>query len=66
MEDEGLVAVDDGVAGVVAALVAGHDVEPLRQQVDDLALPLVAPLGADDQTVPDITPPRGRGAEKSV
>ena len=39
---------DDGVAGVVAALVA-HDVGVLLgQQVDDLGLALVTPLGADD------------------
>ena len=39
---------DDGVAGVVATLVA-HDVAVLLgQQVDDLGLALVTPLGADD------------------
>ena len=44
----GLVADHERVAGVVAALVAGDDVGPLGQQVDDLALALVAPLGAHD------------------
>ena len=39
----------DGVAGVVAAVVAGHDLDLLREQVDDLALAFVAPLGADDR-----------------
>ncbi len=43
----GLVADDQRVAGVVAALEAHHDVGPLRQPVDDLAFALVAPLGAD-------------------
>ena len=39
---------DDGVARVVAALVA-HDVGVLlRQQVDDLGFALIAPLGSDD------------------
>ena len=39
---------DDGVPGVVATLVA-HDVAVLLgQQVDDLGLALVTPLGADD------------------
>ncbi len=39
---------DDGVSGVVAALVA-HDVRVLlRQQVDDLCFALIAPLGSDD------------------
>jgi hypothetical protein len=43
-----LVADDDRVPGVRAALVAADDVGVLGEQVDDLALPLVAPLGADD------------------
>ena len=43
-----LVAELDGVAGVVAALVAGHEVEGRGDQVDDLPLPFVAPLAADD------------------
>ena len=43
-----LVAADDRVAGVVAALIADHDVGPLGEQVGDLSLPLVAPLGADN------------------
>ena len=43
-----LAADHDGVAGVVPALVA-HDVGVLLgQQVDDLGLALVTPLGADD------------------
>ncbi len=46
MEDE-LLAVDvDRVSGVVAALIAGDDLETRRQQVDDLALAFVSPLGA--------------------
>ena len=45
-------AVDDQrVAGIVAALEADHDVGPLGEPVDDLALALVAPLGADDRDV---------------
>ena len=47
-ELERLVADLDGVAGVVAALVARDDGERLCEQIDDLALALVAPLGADD------------------
>ena len=39
---------DHGVAGVVAALWADHEVGLLGQVVDDLALALVAPLPADD------------------
>ena len=46
-EGEVLVAELDGVAGVVAALVAGDEVERGRDEVDDLALALVSPLAAD-------------------
>ena len=42
---------DERVAGIVAALEAHDDVGLLRQPVDDLALPLVAPLGADDDNI---------------
>ncbi len=46
------VAIDDErMAGIVAALEAHDDVGLLRQPVDDLALPLVAPLGADDNNI---------------
>ena len=48
VELEGLAVADDRVAGVVAALEADHEVGLLGEQVDDLPLPLVAPLGADD------------------
>ena len=43
-----LAAVDDGVAGVVAALVPDHDVRRVTVDVDDPALPFVAELRADD------------------
>ena len=43
-----LAVADDRVAGVVAALEADHEVRVLGEQVDDLALALVAPLGAHD------------------
>ncbi len=43
-----LLAVDDqGVAGIVAALETHHRRRPVGQQVDDLALTFVTPLGAD-------------------
>ena len=38
---------DEGVAGIVAALKAHHDIGLLREPVDDLAFALVAPLGSD-------------------
>ena len=47
----GLVADDQRVAGVVAALEAHHHVGAAGEPVDDLALALVAPLGADDGDV---------------
>lgn len=42
---------DERMAGVMAALKANDDVSLLRQPVDDLALPFVAPLGADDDNI---------------
>ena len=47
VELELLAVADDRVAGVVAALEAHDRVRALGEQVDDLALALVAPLGAD-------------------
>ena len=48
MQLEGAVLVDDRVAGVVATLEADDHVRLLRQEVRDLALALVTPLGPDD------------------
>ena len=42
---------DQRVAGVVAALETHHCGDTIREQVDDLALALVTPLGADDDYV---------------
>jgi hypothetical protein len=39
------------MAGIVAALKARDDIGALRQPVDDLALALVAPLGAHDNHI---------------
>src|SRR5207244_9316382 len=43
-----LVADEDRVPGVRPAVVAADDVRMLGEQVDDLALPLISPLRADD------------------
>ena len=43
-----LVTVDDGVAGVVAPLEAHHVIVVTRDEVGDLTLAFVAPLGADE------------------
>ena len=51
------IADDERVAGIVAALKAHHDIGALRQPVDDLALALVAPLGADDGDIAHLAPP---------
>ena len=42
---------DDGVAGVVTALAAHHDVGLGGQDVDDFSLPFIAPLRADQDCV---------------
>ena len=47
VELELLAFADDRVAGVVAALEAHDHLGPLREQIGDLPLPLVAPLGTD-------------------
>ena len=51
VEDELPPAHDHGVARVVPAVVAGHHLDPRGQQVDDLPLAFVAPLGAGDHDV---------------
>ena len=43
-----LAVADDRVAGVVAALEAHDGIGPLGEQVGDLPLAFIAPLGADD------------------
>jgi len=50
-DDELLVADDDGVAGVMAALVAHHVVELVREQINQLALAFIAPLRAENDDV---------------
>ena len=46
---DGLLAADhQRVAGVVPALEARHGRGALGEQIDDLALAFIAPLGADD------------------
>src|SRR5579864_4593067 len=48
LENEFLAVDDDGVAGIVPAGVTGYDRKALRQDVDDLPLALVAPLGTNN------------------
>ena len=70
-----LFADHDRVPRVRAALVAAHEVGILREQVDDLALPLVAPLRTHDDgrrharqcyTRPSRSGPRRRARELRV
>ena len=51
LQDELLVADAHRVAGVVAALIARHDVEAFREQIDDLAFAFVAPLRAQHNQI---------------
>ena len=51
VEDELPAPDSDCVTGVVATLIAGHDVELIGDDVDDLALALVTPLGPYDREV---------------
>jgi len=44
-----MVVENDGVAGIVAAGVAGSEIKGRGQVVDHLAFSFVAPLGADDR-----------------
>ena len=48
LKNEAMSANDDGVARVVAALIAGDPLEVAGQQVHNFTFALVAPLGADD------------------
>ena len=48
VELEGLAVADDRVAGVRTALVPADEVGVLRQEIDDLPLAFVPPLGSDD------------------
>ena len=56
LENVLLLADEDRVPRVVSALVARHDVEPIREQIDDFSLALVAPLGAEDDHVSHLCP----------
>jgi hypothetical protein len=48
MQFVGLPADGDGVAGVITAVVAGHQVRPGGEQVDDTAFAFIAPLGTNN------------------
>ena len=43
------VVADDGMAGICAALEPDDNVRSLREQIGDLSLAFVAPVGSDDR-----------------
>ena len=48
VDGEPTLLVDHGMAGIGAAMPTNNQVRITGEQVDDLALPLVAPMAADD------------------
>ena len=50
MDGEAALLIDDGMARIRAAMPADDEVRVARQQVDDFALALVAPMPADDRS----------------
>lgn len=48
MQNEALVADDDGVAGIRAALITRDAIRALAEAINNFALAFIAPLGADD------------------
>ena len=56
MQGKFLFSVDDRMAGIIAALIANHVVEISGNKIGDLALALVAPLGADQHHVRHVRP----------
>ena len=54
---DGFIPVDDQrMARVMATLETYHCIDLISQQIDDLALSLVAPLGADNDYIATIGP----------
>ncbi len=54
MQDDGLAVPDDRVSGIGAALIANHEIGPRGEDVDDLPLSLVPPLGPDHHQAPTL------------
>jgi hypothetical protein len=54
---EGLLADDNGVASIVTALVTDNDLGVFGEQVGELALSFVAPLGSDHYGRGHFAPP---------
>ncbi len=48
VQDKPALVVNDGVTGVVAALIADNYIVFFREQIDHAALALIAPVGSND------------------
>src|SRR5579884_3417130 len=51
MKDKRVPLVDDGMAGIGSALVSHHYIGVAGQDVHDLALALISPLGSNDDQI---------------
>src|SRR5574337_2095904 len=58
MQDDLLLSHHDRMAGVGPTLVSGHRIEILREEINDLALPFVAPLRTDNDYIGHRRSPR--------
>ena len=63
MESKPAPIIDNGMAGVGAALEADDHVGGLRQHIRDLALAFVAPVGAYDCFLPYVLPSGNRDSQ---
>ena len=54
VQDELALFGDDGVSGIVAALIAGNDIGVFGQQVDDAAFALIAPIDSSNSGQHDL------------
>ena len=55
-QDEFTFADKDRVARIMAALIAGDDIEPIREQIDNFSFTLISPLGPEDDQVSHLCP----------
>ena len=51
MQGKFAVLIDNGMAGIAAALIADNDVIVFGQQIDHASLALVTPVDADDYSI---------------
>ncbi len=46
-QNKGLIADIHAMPGIMPALITRHDIKPVRQQINNLPFPFIAPLGTD-------------------